>query len=81
MPSQASVVSVVLAPDRLRFETARRGWSHADLARAAGVSAPTITTAMSGRPISAETLRKIALALSVSPPLAGIDELLPARLA
>ncbi len=59
----------------------RIGWTHADLARAAWVSAPTITTAMAGRPISPETLRKIALALSVSPPMAGIDEILPARLA
>jgi transcriptional regulator with XRE-family HTH domain len=71
-------VSVVLAAERLRLEIARRGWGNADLARAASVSAATITAAMAGRPISPNTLRKIALALSASAPVSGIDEILPA---
>ncbi len=70
-------MSVVLAADRLRFEIARRGWGNADLARAARVSAPTITAAMAGRPISPESLRKIALALGATPPVAGVDAILP----
>lgn len=70
-------MSVVLAADRLRLEIARRGWGNADLARAARVSAPTITAALAGRPITPNSLRKIALALSTSPPVAGVDEILP----
>jgi transcriptional regulator with XRE-family HTH domain len=70
-------MSVVLAADRLRLEIARRGWGNADLARAASVSAATITAATAGRPISPSTLRKIALALSMSEPVSGVDAILP----
>ncbi len=71
-------MSVVLAAERLKLEIARRGWSYADLARAARVSPATITTATAGRPISPSTLRKIALAVSASAPVSGVDEILPA---
>ncbi|MHB1500177.1 MAG: helix-turn-helix domain-containing protein [Candidatus Dormibacteria bacterium] len=57
-------MSVVLAADRLRFELARRGWGNADLARAARVSAPTVTAALSGRPVAPRTLMRIAVALA-----------------
>jgi len=70
-------MSVVLATDRLRLEIARRGWSHADLARAARVSAPTITAAMAGRPVAARTLRRIAMALAEAVPVPGVDSILP----
>ena len=71
-------MSVTLADDRLRFEIARRGWNNSDLARAAGVSAATITTATSGRPVSSSTLRKIAVALAAAAPVSGVDDILPA---
>lgn len=71
-------MSVILAADRLRFEIARRGWNNVDLARAAGVSAATVTTATAGRPVSPNTLRKIAVALAAAPPVSGVDEILPA---
>ena len=71
-------MSVTLAADRLRFEIARRGWSNSDLARAAGVSAATVTTATAGRPVSSNTLRKIAVALAAAAPVSGVDDILPA---
>ena len=70
-------MSVVLASDRLRLEVVRRGWGHADLARAAHVSAPTISAAMAGRPVAASTLRRIAIALAEAPPVSGVDSILP----
>ncbi len=70
-------MSVVLAADRLRFELARRGWGNADLARAARVSAPTVTAALSGRPVAPRTLMRIAVALADTPPVAGVDDILP----
>jgi transcriptional regulator with XRE-family HTH domain len=62
--------------DRLRLELARRGWHASDLASAASVSAPTITSAMNGRPVSARTIAKIARALLTAPVIAGVEELL-----
>lgn len=71
-------MSVTLAADRLRFEIARRGWTNSDLARAAGVSCATVTTATAGRPVSPNTLRKIAVALAAAAPVSGVDDILPA---
>jgi transcriptional regulator with XRE-family HTH domain len=61
---------------RLRLEIALRGWRPTDLARAARLSAGTITTVMRGRPVSPATLRKIATALRQHHPIPGLDELL-----
>ncbi|MGH7641584.1 MAG: hypothetical protein ACRENX_00955 [Candidatus Dormibacteria bacterium] len=69
-------MSVVLARDRLRLELARRGWAGVDLARAARLSAPTISAALAGKPVAARTLRRIAMALSDAPPVAGVDAIL-----
>jgi transcriptional regulator with XRE-family HTH domain len=60
----------------MRNELARRGWSAADLARAARVSAPTISAALAGRPISAQSLRLIAAALTKAPVIDVIDSLI-----
>ena len=72
-------MSITLASDRLRIELARRAWGQAELSRAAGVSAPTVRAALSGRPIAPRTLRRIALALAAAPPLAAVDSILPAE--
>lgn len=61
---------------KLDFELARRGWNANDLARAAGVSAATLSGARHGRRVAPRTLHKIALALSRTPVVAGIEELL-----
>lgn len=69
-------MSVPINTERLMREMARRGWGRGDLARAARISAPTVTMALSGRPVSLYTLKQIALALAANPPLEGIDSLL-----
>jgi transcriptional regulator with XRE-family HTH domain len=61
---------------RLDRELIRRGWTANDLALAAGVSAATLSGARHGRRVAPRTLRKIALALSKAPVVAGIEELL-----
>jgi hypothetical protein len=63
---------------RLRREIALRGWRPTDLARAAGLSAGTVTTVMKGGPVSPRTLRSIAGALRRHPVVPGLDELLEA---
>jgi DNA-binding Xre family transcriptional regulator len=62
------------------MELARRGWAHTDLARAAGISPPTVSAAVAGRPVAPSTLRKIADALASTPVVEGIDVLLRDRL-
>lgn len=42
---------------RLRRELARQCWTATDLARAAGVSVPTVTAALAGRPNGRPGLR------------------------
>lgn len=69
-------MGIMLRTDTLLREIARRGWSLADLARAAGISSVTVTAARSGRPISPESVHRIADALNGTPPIAGIDALL-----
>lgn len=61
------------APDR---EVARRGWTSGDLARAAGLWEATISTARSGKRISPQTLRMIAVALTKAALVSAIDSLL-----
>lgn len=75
-PGKGRVMSVILRRDILAREVARRGWTLADLAKAAGVSAATVTAAMAGRPVSPRSLQRIAVALASAPPLANVDELL-----
>ena len=60
----------------LRREMARRGWRAIDLARAAGVSAGTMTAVMKGTYVSPRTLQKIAVALTKAPVVPGLDGLL-----
>lgn len=60
----------------LEREIARRGWTHADLARAAGLSAATVTSATAGRSVSPRTLQLIVKALLDARPLEGVDSLL-----
>jgi transcriptional regulator with XRE-family HTH domain len=69
-------MSVPINTERLMREMARRGWSRRDLARAAGISAPTVTMALAGRPVAPVTLKRIALALLAAKPVEGIDSLL-----
>lgn len=69
-------MSVTVHPGRLREALARRGWSASDLAREAGLSAPTIGSALAGKPITARSLRLMAQALAKAPALDGISELL-----
>ena len=63
-------------PARLDRELARRGWDGTDLARAAGISAATISAARSGRPVANATVCKIAEALLKAPVVPGVDNLL-----
>jgi DNA-binding Xre family transcriptional regulator len=69
-------MGVILRVDVLAREVARRGWNHADLARAAGISNATVTAAHAGRPVSATSISRIAAALNSTPPLPGVDSLL-----
>ena len=62
----------------LRREMARRGWRAIDVARAAGVSAGTMTAVMRGTYVSPRTLQKIAVALMKAPVVPGLDDLLEA---
>ena len=69
-------MGVVVHPGRLRQELARRGWSATDLAREAGVSRPTVSAALAGRPIAARSLGLVAQALVRVPAIDVIDGLL-----
>ncbi len=66
----------VLDGAELRRQAALRGLLLQDLADAAGLSAPTISHALAGRPISAHSLRAIAAALCRVEPLEGVEQLL-----
>jgi transcriptional regulator with XRE-family HTH domain len=70
-------MSVVLSANRAQLEATRRGWSLTDLAREAGLSIPTVSAALNGRPVSVRTLRLIASAFAQAPVLQGADDLLP----
>jgi lambda repressor-like predicted transcriptional regulator len=69
-------VGIAVRRDVLEREIARRGWTHADLARAAGLSAATVTSATAGRRVSPRTLQLIVKALLDARPLEGVDSLL-----
>lgn len=68
-----------LNPDRLAREMMLRGWHGIDLAYFAGVSPATVSAALQGRQVSTTTLRKMALALSGSPTVPGVEDLLQAQ--
>jgi hypothetical protein len=61
---------------RLRREIALRGWRSTDLARAAGLSAGTMTAVMKGGLVSPRTLSKLAAALRRHDVVPGLDDLL-----
>lgn len=69
-------MGIVLYPGRLRLQMARRGWSASDLARESGVSRPTISAALAGRPIAARSVGFLAEAFSRVPAKEAIDELI-----
>ena len=62
--------------DRLRRELVLRGWNGVDLAHFAKVCPATVSAALQGRLVSSTTIRKMALALSKAPPIAGAEEIL-----
>jgi transcriptional regulator with XRE-family HTH domain len=61
--------------EKLRFELLRRSWTPSDLAAQSGVSRPTISAALRGRPIQPRTIKLIAAALGTSPVTEAIDDL------
>lgn len=69
-------MGIVVNSRQLERELARRGWTHADLARAAGISGATVAAAAAGRRVAPQTLRQIAEALIASNPIEGVDALL-----
>lgn len=69
-------MGVIVSRGRLEREMARRGWTSADLAEAAGLSGATVTAARAGRPVSPRTVAAIARALAGAKPVDEIDSLL-----
>lgn len=69
-------MGIVVRPDALMREVARRGWTLSDLAQASGLSGPTITAAIAGRSISPVSLRLIVRALLATRVLERVDDLL-----
>ena len=54
---------VVISPDAVKMACASRGWSISQLARKAGISMPTMASALRGKPVRPSTAWKIARAL------------------
>ena len=73
-------MSVKVDPERLGYELAVRGLSATDLSRRARLSPATVSAALSGRPISATSLRLIAKVLVETPVDTVISQLLPTAL-
>ena len=69
-------MSIVIHPGRLRQEITRRGWAARDLAREARLSEATVSAALAGRPIAANSVALIAQALSRVPASDVIDSLI-----
>jgi transcriptional regulator with XRE-family HTH domain len=65
-------VSAPLIPEVLRYELAIRAMSALDLARKAGLSPATVSSALAGKPISEDSLGRIAAALKATP----VDEVI-----
>ena len=60
----------------LQIELGKRGWHFSDLARAAGISAATLSSASHGARISPRTLRRIAEALNRQPVVPNAEQLI-----
>jgi len=67
---------VALDASALRREMARRGMTGAELAAIAGLSEATVSHAACGRKVNYITVRALARALTVTPPLPGIDSII-----
>jgi len=63
----------------LRRELGRRGCDGAEFARIAGVSAATLSHAMTGRLVDHTTVRKLARALTLTPVMPGADAIIPTK--
>jgi transcriptional regulator with XRE-family HTH domain len=59
---------VVLSDLAVKEACAERGWSLSELARRAGISRPTLATALQGHPVRARTAWKLAKALEQGAP-------------
>ena len=73
------VSGVRLEAARLEYELVRRGWDAADLARAAGVSQGTLSSARQGKRINQRTLIRLVVALSRQPVVPEVDLLLEVK--
>lgn len=69
-------MSTPLNAEVLRHEAALRGWSASDLAKEAGLSDATVSSALAGKPISAASLKLMATALKRAPVDEVIERLL-----
>jgi len=69
-------VGVIVRADQLRHEMVLRGLSASDLARAARLSAATVSAALAGRPVAPRTLALIAEALGRVPVVDHLGDLL-----
>lgn len=75
--------SVALDPPAIKVlqrAMAARGWDRSEMARVAGISRPSVTNVLHGRPVSAELLAKIAHALQRTPPDESVLALLEGEL-
>jgi hypothetical protein len=59
---------VVLSSDAVKEACAERGWSLSELARRAGISRPTLASALHGQPVRSRTAWKVARALEQGAP-------------
>ena len=59
--------------ENLRRELLRRGLTNGEFAARAGVSAMTVSHALSGRRLHPSTIRAFARALTNTPPIPGVD--------
>lgn len=69
-------MAVQIDPDALRREIARRCLTGAEFAALSGVSAATLSHALTRGRVGDPTLRKFARFLTVTPPMAGADAIL-----
>ncbi len=67
---------VVIEPDHLKAACARRGWSLTEMARRAGISYPTLKTAMRGKAVRPRTAWRLARALAAQATTSEFDDLL-----
>jgi transcriptional regulator with XRE-family HTH domain len=68
-------MSLLIDSDWLRREMARRGWAQMDLAKEAGISQPTVSAALAGRPIREKNARAMRDAFErIAPTFDGLVE-------